>query len=313
MARRKRGQIVDGWLLIDKPEGVTSTQVVGRARWALDAQKAGHSGTLDPLASGLLAVALGEATKTVPFAQDGLKTYQFTVRWGELSSTDDREGEVLRLSDVRPTEADILKVLPRFIGDIQQRPPIFSAIKVAGERAYDLARKGIMPDLPTRPIHMADLRLTGMPDADHAQFEMTCGKGGYVRSIARDMGEALGTVARIETLRRVSSGQFHVKNALTIQALEALRENADAKSSLLPVEAGLAALPEIRVDRDAADRLSHGGIPPGLSSPSSPFWVSCGGRPIAILEEKPAGPVILRNFMIPDEEACDNAPAGDRQ
>ncbi len=306
MARRKRGQRVDGWLLIDKPEGVTSTQIVGRARWALDAQKVGHAGTLDPLATGLLAVAFGEATKTVPYAQDGLKTYRFVVRWGEMSATDDREGEILARSHHRPTEAEILAILPQFTGDIMQRPPIFSAIKVAGERAYDLARQGELPDLPARPIHMADLRLLEMTDPNTAQFEMTCGKGGYVRSIARDMGEALGTVARIEDLRRIRSGGFDIEQALTLDELEGLRDAPDALLHLLPVAAGLTGLPEIVVSSADALRLRHGGVPEGIAPPADLFWASQGGLPVAVLERAPTGPVIRRNFVFDPKPGADD-------
>ncbi|MEO1611168.1 MAG: tRNA pseudouridine(55) synthase TruB, partial [Pseudomonadota bacterium] len=179
MARKRKGDKVDGWLIVDKPEGVTSTQVVGRARWAFNAQKAGHAGTLDPLATGLLAVAFGEATKTVPYAQDGLKTYHFTARWGEASATDDREGEIIATSDARPTPAAIEAALPRFTGEIMQTPPVFSAIKVDGARAYDMARKGEDVALQARPIWIEALRLLSIDDADHATFEMICGKGGY--------------------------------------------------------------------------------------------------------------------------------------
>lgn len=307
MARKKRGQTVDGWVLVDKPEGVTSTQVVGRVRWAMDAQKAGHAGTLDPLATGLLAVALGEATKTVPYAQDGLKTYRFVVRWGELSATDDREGEILLRSDVRPSEADIQAIIPRFVGDIMQRPPIFSAIKVAGQRAYDLARKGEMPDLPMRPIHMADLRLLEMADADTAAFEMTCGKGGYVRSIARDMGEALATVARIEDLRRVRSGSFDVGEAVPFADLEALRDDPNALTHVLPVAAGLSDLPEVAISASEAALLSHGGMPDDIMVPADVFWVSLEGQPVAILERGPNGPVIRRNIRFGAGEGCGDA------
>ncbi|MEM7545479.1 MAG: tRNA pseudouridine(55) synthase TruB [Pseudomonadota bacterium] len=301
MARRKRGRRIDGWLLVDKPEGVTSTQVVGRARWAFDAQKAGHAGTLDPLATGLLAVAFGEATKTVPYAQDGLKTYRFTVRWGELSATDDREGEIIERSAIRPDNAAIEAVLPDFVGTIMQRPPAFSAIKVGGARAYDLARDGAPPELAERPILIRQLRLIDRPDVDHAVLEMTCGKGGYVRSVARDLGAALGTVARVDELRRVASGGFAVDAALSFAALEALRDDPAGGDYLLPVQAGLSDLPRIAVDDSVAGQLRHG---QGAAAPrcdAPVYWLSCRDQPVAIMASEGGLPVIRRIFSEPAE------------
>lgn len=298
MSRRKRGRQVDGWLIVDKPEGVTSTQVVGRARWAFDANKAGHAGTLDPLATGLLAIAFGEATKTVPFAQDGLKTYLFTVRWGERSSTDDREGEIVEFSPVRPDQAAIEAVLPNFIGTIMQTPPVFSAIKVDGARSYDLARKGDAKALAARPILMADLQLIDCPDADHAVLQMTCGKGGYVRSIARDLGEALGTVARIEGLRRIASGSFKVADAVPFVALEALRDDPGADRHLLPVAAGLKDLPEFEISADTARRIRHGDASAAPSSTAGLYWLSSDRQPVAIIETVGSDRRIKRNFSV---------------
>ncbi|RMD92040.1 MAG: tRNA pseudouridine(55) synthase TruB, partial [Alphaproteobacteria bacterium] len=193
MARRRKGRDISGWLVVDKPAGLTSTAVVNKVRWALQAQKAGHAGTLDPLATGVLAVALGEATKTVPYVTDALKCYRFTVRWGEATNTDDAEGEVIARSDRRPTAEEIEAALPAFRGEIMQVPPQFSAVKIDGERAYALAREGQTPELAARPLWVESLELVEQPDEDHAVFEMVCGKGGYVRAIARDLGEALGT------------------------------------------------------------------------------------------------------------------------
>lgn len=285
MGRRKKGRDVSGWLIVDKPEGVTSTQVVGRARWALDAAKAGHAGTLDPLATGLVAVAFGEATKTVPVAQEGVKTYDFTVEWGRATTTDDREGEICATSPRRPTRAEIEAALPLFTGDIMQIPPAFSAIKVAGRRAYDLARGGEAPDLEPRPIRVESLTLTAAPDADAARFRMVCGKGGYVRSIGRDLGEALGTVAHVAALRRIASGGFSLAGAIPFAALEALRGDAEADAMLAPVEAGLAGLPVLEIGEAAAARLAHGdasAIAPGAAGGAARFWLSCGGRAVAI-------------------------------
>jgi len=201
MARRRKGRDISGWLVVDKPAGWSSNAVVNKVRWAMQAKKAGHAGTLDPEATGVLAVALGEATKTVQWVMDGEKAYRFTVRWGEERDTDDAEGEVIETSDKRPTREEIETVLPRFTGEIQQLPPKFSAIKVKGERAYDLARDGEEVKLKPRPVEIHDLALVGMPDADTAIFEAACGKGTYVRALARDMGRALGCLGHINQLQ----------------------------------------------------------------------------------------------------------------
>lgn len=303
MARRKRGRPVHGWVIVDKPAGVTSTQVVGRVRWAFDAQKAGHAGTLDPLATGLLAVALGEATKTVPYAQDGFKTYQFTARWGQATTTDDREGEVCATSDVRPTEAEIEAVLPQFVGDIMQTPPIYSAIKVDGERAYDLARAGEEVALKARPLRMESLRLIAMPDTDHAQFEMICGKGGYVRSLARDLGDALGCRAHVAALRRVVSGGFDLSAALQWDQIEPLREDPSRDAHIMPVEAGLSELPSFEVNADAAARIYHGDSRAAPVLSTEAYWLSFEGRPLAVAERENSGPPRLQRVFRFDEEA----------
>ncbi|MCV6593220.1 MAG: tRNA pseudouridine(55) synthase TruB, partial [Silicimonas sp.] len=195
MARRKKGRDISGWLVVDKPAGLTSTAVVNKLRWALEAKKAGHAGTLDPAATGLLAVALGEATKTVPYVTDALKAYAFDIRIGAATNTDDAEGEVVETSDVRPDDEAIRAALTGFTGDIMQVPPAFSAVKIDGERAYAKARAGEDVELAARPLFVESLELTARPDPDNATLEMICGKGGYVRSIARDLGRALGTCA----------------------------------------------------------------------------------------------------------------------
>ena len=192
MARRRKGRAISGWVIIDKPAGWTSTAVVNKVKWAFQAQKAGHAGTLDPDATGVLAVALGEATKTVPYITDALKAYEFMIKFGEATNTDDAEGEVILRSDKRPSSSEIKEALHAFVGDIEQVPPKFSAIKVDGQRAYALARGGEDVTLAARPLYVDSLILNDHPDEDHAQLEMVCGKGGYVRSIARDVGEMLG-------------------------------------------------------------------------------------------------------------------------
>ncbi|MEO1303302.1 MAG: tRNA pseudouridine(55) synthase TruB, partial [Myxococcota bacterium] len=244
---RKKGRPVHGWLVIDKPEGVGSTQVVGKARWALQAQKAGHAGTLDPLATGVLAIAFGEATKTVGYAMDALKCYRFTVQWGEGRDSDDREGAVTATSTNRPTRQAIEALLPNFQGEVMQRPPSYSAIKVGGERAYDLARDGETVELEARPIWIDSLTLVEMPDADHAVFEMVCGKGGYVRAVARDLGERLGCFGHVAALRRVWSGPFTLEHAISFEKLDELRDTERAEEHLLPVSTALDDIPALAV------------------------------------------------------------------
>ncbi|MCB1434553.1 MAG: tRNA pseudouridine(55) synthase TruB, partial [Alphaproteobacteria bacterium] len=229
---KKRGNPVHGWVILDKPYGMTSTQAVGKVRWLFNAQKAGHGGTLDPLATGLLPIALGEATKTVSHAMDGRKIYRFTAHWGEERSTDDLEGEVTAQSVERPTVTQIEAILPRFTGEIQQAPPAFSAIKVAGERAYDLARAGEAVDLAPRPVHIEDLNLVDIPDTDHATFEVTCGKGTYIRSLARDMGRALACLGHVSMLRRIAVGPFTETDMISLEKLEELRHKAPGGNAM---------------------------------------------------------------------------------
>lgn len=296
MTRKRKGRAVDGWLLVDKPLGVTSTQVVGRARWAFEAQKAGHAGTLDPLASGLLAVAFGEATKTVPYAQEGRKTYRFAARWGAATATDDLEGDVIATSDRRPSRDEIAAVLPQFVGEIMQAPPAYSAIKVDGARAYDLARKGEAVDLPPRPIMIHDLRLIATPDADTAEFEMICGKGGYVRSMARDLGAALGTCAHVVALRRVASGGFSLAGAIGWEALEALRDDPARDARLSPAATGLSDLPRLTVPAAVAARLRHGDAEAAALMDAPVYWVDDGAAPVAVIRNENGRAKIARVF-----------------
>lgn len=251
---RPKKRDVHGWVVLDKPVGMTSTHAVSVVKRAFLAKKAGHAGTLDPLASGLLPIALGEATKTVPFVMDGRKAYQFTVAWGSQTDTDDTEGRVVATSEKRPDEAAIAALLPRFTGTIQQVPPKFSAIKIAGERAYDLARDGEEVTLQPRPVEIAALRIVAH-DGPTTTFEAECGKGTYVRAIARDLGLALGCLGHVAHLRRTRVGPFSVADSVTT---EGLREAGDAMSALRPVAAALALIPEIVVHRDAALRLKRG-------------------------------------------------------
>lgn len=258
MGRRKKGKPVHGWINLDKPLDMTSTQAVSVVRRLFDAKKAGHAGTLDPLATGVLPLALGEATKTVPFAQEAGKVYRFTLRWGEETTTLDAEGEVVRTSDVRPEREAIEAVLPDFIGDIEQIPPAYSAIKVEGERAYDLARAGETVELEARTIRIEHLKLLDLPEPDLAVLEMGCGKGAYVRALARDLAEALGTVAHVAALRRVSVGPFGIQTSITLDALRALAEEGRQGEALMPTHAALAELPAIPVTEDEAFQLRQG-------------------------------------------------------
>ena len=299
MARKRKGRPVDGWLIVDKPEGVTSTAVVGKARWAFRAQKAGHAGTLDPLATGLLAIAFGEATKTIPYAQEGLKTYRFTVRLGARTATDDAEGAVIATADDRPEDAEIAAALAAFEGEIEQVPPQFSAVRVEGERAYDLAREGVEMDLAPRPLWVERLRLLARPDPDHAELELVCGKGGYVRAIARDLGEALGCHAHLARLTRTASGAFTLDDAVPFDRLDAIRETG-GDALLLPLETGLADLPELRVRAAEAERLRRGNPAPVAHADldyGDEAWASHDGRPVAIVTYRAGMLHPLRVFL----------------
>ena len=284
MARRKKGDPVNGWLVIDKPQGVTSTQMVGKARWALRAQKAGHAGTLDSLPTGVLAIAFGEATKTVPFAMDCDKDYRFTVRWGEATDSDDSEGAVIARSDKRPTRAAIEAALPDFTGEIMQIPPKYSAIKVEGERAYAIMREGDDVVLESRPISVYALALVDMPDADTAVFEMTCGKGGYVRAVARDLGLALGCYGHVIALRRMRVGAFEAEDGVGVEALEAMRDDPQAQARLLPVEAGLSDLPSMAITAAHKAMLEQGRAIPatGALAYGDAAWAAFQGAPVAV-------------------------------
>lgn len=259
--RQKKGRPVSGWLNLDKPLGMTSTQAVSVVKRLFGAQKAGHAGTLDPLATGCLPIALGEATKTVPFVMDGRKIYGFTVRWGEETRTDDAEGQPVAVSDVRPTRAAIEAILPEFIGEILQVPPAFSAIKVEGERAYDLARDGEDVVLEARPIQVHRLDLVEMPDENTAVFAAECGKGTYVRAIARDMARALGTRGHVVGLRRLLVGPFEEAAMVKLDQLRALQEEGGSEACdqvMSPVELALRDLLEVRLNDTDAARLRNG-------------------------------------------------------
>jgi tRNA pseudouridine55 synthase len=281
MKIRASARNVHGWVVLDKPAGMISTHAVTRLKRIFNAKKAGHAGTLDPLATGVLPVAFGEATKTVPFVQDGEKIYRFTVRWGAETDTGDSDGRVAAHSNARPTVAGILALLPRFTGTIQQQPPSYSAIKINGERAYDLARDGHAPVLPPRAvtIHALDLIDAGR---DEAVFEARCGKGTYVRAIARDLGRSLGCYGHVSALRRTRVGPFYETDAVTLQDLD---DDASRAQALRRVEAGLMALPRVMVDRDSAAKLRRGQsiLLRGHEAPFDGFaYAACCGVVIAV-------------------------------
>jgi tRNA pseudouridine55 synthase len=262
MARRKKGNPVHGWLILDKPLGMTSTQAVGKVRWLFQAQKAGHAGTLDPLATGILPIALGEATKTVSFAVDGRKAYRFTVRWGVETATDDGEGDAVERSDARPTAEAIAAALPHFIGDVMQVPPAFSAIKVQGQRAYTLAREGEEVDLAARMVAIDALRVVAMPDAHTCVFEAECGKGTYVRAIARDLGRMLGCFGHVIALRRTRVGPFDEATSMSLEELEEIAhpdaDPAALMQALKPIEIALENILELNVSSADAAKLKMG-------------------------------------------------------
>jgi tRNA pseudouridine55 synthase len=285
MGRKRKGRAISGWLVVDKPAGITSTAVVNKVRWAFDAQKAGHAGTLDPAATGVLAVALGEATKTVPYITDALKCYRFKVRLGQSTTTDDAEGEVIVSSDARPTDEQIEATLPQFRGEILQVPPQFSAVKVEGARAYDIARSGETMDLAARPLWVESLQMIARPDPDHVELEMVCGKGGYVRSIARDLGAALGCHGHVVTLRRIWSGPFDAGDGISLDEIDRLAKTPELDDHLRPLEDGLADLPELPATAEGAARLRNGN--PGMVIASDAeygeeAWASHQGRAVAV-------------------------------
>ncbi len=291
MGRRHKGDSVHGWIVLDKPIGLTSAQAVARVRRIFNAAKAGHGGTLDPLATGVLPIALGEATKTVAFEMDRTKTYRFTLRWGEARSTDDAQGKITATSPNRPSEAEIQSVLSRFTGEIQQTPPRFSAIKVEGRRAYAMARGDEEFELSPRPILIEKLAVVNV-EGDLASFEVACGKGAYMRSLARDLGLALGTYAHVVELRRLSAGPFVESQAISLDSLETLRHSAAALATLLPIETALDGIPALALSEGEARTLRSGqsvplframdvnrigGLVPGIA-----VCAMANGKPVAV-------------------------------
>ena len=293
MSRKRSGIPLHGWINVDKPEGLSSAAVVARVRRMTNAAKAGHGGTLDPLASGILPVALGEATKTVSYVMDGEKSYRFRIRWGEARTTDDREGDVSDTNPHRPVTGDILAALPAFTGILSQTPPTFSAIKLAGRRACDLARSGRdVPELAARNVTIHSLLLLDQPDSDHADFLVRCGKGTYIRSLARDLAQALGTYGYVAALRRTSCGPFREETAISLERLDDLGHSAPTMSFILPLETVLADIPALALSDDEARRLRNGQPlavpllttpPPSSAIPGSPLVAMTEGKAAALV------------------------------
>jgi tRNA pseudouridine55 synthase len=293
VARKRRGQAISGWLALDKPSGLTSTQALGKARRFLDAAKAGHGGTLDPLATGILPIAFGEATKTVSYAMDSKKSYRFEVTWGATTATDDREGEVIATSEIRPDPAQIEAALPSFLGNIEQVPPRYSAIKVDGQRAYDLARANQDVTLKARTVRVDRfVRLDTESGPDQDIFEVDCGKGTYIRALVRDLAETLGTCGHIAELRRTRCGPFHENMAISLDKLEALGHKAAGSGILLPVATVLDDIPALALTEEEARRMSHGQsislfavanrTPISGLTPGAAVQAVCGERLIAV-------------------------------
>ena len=285
MGKTSSKRRIDGWLLIDKPAGITSSAVVNKVKWALNAKKAGHAGTLDPEATGLLAIALGEATKTVPYVTSGIKAYTFIIKLGEATNTDDSEGKVISKSANRPTDREIQASLKSFIGNIKQIPPQFSAVKVDGHRAYKLARDGEDLDLAPRDLFVENLQFEKRIDIDHVELKLICGKGGYVRSIARDLGELLKCFAYVKSLRRIWSCSLDVNDAIDFKLLEQLAKSPELEDYLHPIELGLSELPELKCKPEEMIKLRNGNPAMVLTSDldyGDEAWVSCNGEPLAI-------------------------------
>ena len=301
MSERRKKQKIDGWVVLDKPLGLGSTQAVGCVRWLFSAEKAGHGGTLDPLATGVLPIALGEATKTVPFVMDGAKEYRFTLRFGEARSTEDAEGEVIATSDARPTDAAIRVVLGAFTGEIEQIPPAFSALKIDGKRAYDLARAGETVEMKPRKVTIGRLELLARPDADHADFVVGCGKGTYIRSLGRDLAQALGTVGYLSALRRTAAGPFREEAAISLPKLEALGHIPPLLGALVPVATALDDIPAQAMTETQADRLRQGQsvfLTRDAPPPGTLCRAECGSRLVALVRSDGASLQPVRVFNL---------------
>ena len=285
LSRRRSGENISCWVLVDKHAGISSSAVVNKVRWLFNAKKAGHAGTLDPEATGLLAIALGEATKTIPYITDSLKAYSFVIKFGAETTTDDCEGEITITSKTRPENEKIITSLKKFIGKIEQVPPQFSAVKIDGQRAYNLARANTDFTISSRPIEVERLNFINRIDKDHALFEMTCGKGGYVRSICRDLGRDLGCYGHTHSIRRLWSGLFNLENAYTVEDLTLLKSNNNLDQAITPLEASLKNIKEIPINTFDLGRVQNGNhcsIREAVNSVDEMIWVSYNGKAIAL-------------------------------
>ena len=299
MGRKRRGRAINGWLVLDKAAGKTSARAVAEVRRILDARKAGHGGTLDPIATGVLPIALGEATKAISFVMEGDKRYAFTLRWGEGRDTDDIEGRITETSDRRPSaEAISALVEARFLGRIEQVPPAYSALKVSGRRAYELARRGDPVELAPREVHIERLELIALPDADHAAFELTCGKGTYVRALARDLAHEHGTCGHVTPLRRTRAGPFSEQDTLTLEQLTDVGHIAAPLNALLSVETALADIPALALTEPQANRLKNGQKVRVLHAEDGIVCAMAAGKPVAVaeVEEGEVRPVRVFNL-----------------
>lgn len=285
MASKLKANNISGWLLVDKPAGITSTGVVNKVKWAFNAKKVGHAGTLDPDATGVLPIALGEATKTIPYIMDEIKSYQFCVKFGEATDTDDATGEIIQNSSKRPRDNEISTKLQKYIGFIEQTPPNFSAIKIDGKRAYKLARQGSKLKLNPRTLFVEDLRFVERVDNDHALLHLMCGKGGYVRSIARDLGKDLKCFAHVKWLRRTSAGPFDIESCITIDKIQELQKSSQLFKLLKPLELGLQYLPFVKCSKKEIGEIANGGSVEVTSNdiePDKKCWIQYDGKALAL-------------------------------
>ena len=285
MFSKRKGNNINGWIIIDKPAGITSTGVVSKIKRAFNAKKVGHAGTLDPDATGVLPIALGEATKTIPHIMDEIKSYHFCIKFGEATDTDDATGQIIYKSNKRPDDDKISALLPKYTGFIEQKPPNYSAIKVNGVRAYNLARSGKQLKLRARSLFVKELKFLERVDEDHALLQLTCGKGGYVRSIARDLGKELKCFAHVKWLKRIWSGPFELKNSISLQKFEEVRELSYLKQLLQPIEVGLQNLPFVTCKTKDVDHIANGRsiiVSPTEIEADKTCWIECYGKALAL-------------------------------
>ena len=285
MVSKRKVNNINGWIIIDKPAGITSTGVVSKIKRAFNAKKVGHAGTLDPDATGVLPIALGEATKTIPHIMDEIKSYHFCIKFGEATDTDDATGEIINTSNNRPKDDKISALLPKYTGFIEQTPPNYSAIKVKGVRAYDLARSGKNLNLKARSLFVKELKFLERVDDDHALLQLTCGKGGYVRSIARDLGKDLKCFAHVKWLKRIWSGPFELENSISLHKLDEVRELSSLKQLLQPIEVGLQNLPFVTCNKKDVGHIANGRsiiVSPTEIEANKTCWIECNGKALAL-------------------------------